>query len=169
MHAEIADLLKALAVAVGEAEGTAGEENAWKAVVFLDRLLFSTARRRRGGTRGQRGESLSHALGRRLRLAWQGSWAVLWQESSAAVGAGLASSPPDGERLARDVRAIEEALAAEDAREALRCVDGRASMASDAEARRCLPQLFPQAAQALRPPAATEPDSADLERFEKEL
>ena len=47
--------------------------------------------------------------------------------------------------LARDVKAIQEALGDDDIRAALRIVDGRVSMASEQKALQCLPLLFPTA------------------------
>ena len=165
----LAELRGSLAAAAQRSAGLAEEECYLKAFFFLDRLLFAAVRKQRGGARGQRGETVARTLARRIRMAWEGSWGALWEESNGALRRGGASTQPsEAQRLARDVKSVEEALADDDVREALRCVDVNLEIASDRKARRCLPALFPQA------PAQPvledrEPLDEDIERFLKEL
>ena len=171
IRADIAELRGAIAKAILEHAGTDLEDCCWKAFIFLDRLLFNSVSKRRGGVRGQRGETLCRTLCRRLRMAWAGQWAALWHESSAAAAGGLAHAPLPGDRLYKDVRDIEKALAAEDMREALRCVDGRDGLAPDSKARACLPALFPCAPAEHQPAPGPMPPPApeDIIAFDKEL
>ena len=164
----IADLRKALADKVEAEVGGPAEESCMKALWFLDRLLFSTKRRTRGGRRGQHGETLARTLARRIRHAWAGQWGTLWEESAEAIPTGLGSKPSEAQRIARDIKAVQDALGNDDVREALRAIDCRSPMASDSKARRCLPHLFPQSpAQPEKPHRATQPE--DVERFLTEL
>ena len=170
LWAEIALLRCALAGAIAEHAGTPLEEAPWKALLFLDRLLFATRRPSRGGVRGQKGETLCRTLSRRLAAAWAGSWSGLWQESAqAAATPGTGAGLDRARNLVRDVRAVEEALAGEDTREALRVIDGCAGLARDADARRWLPKLFPEAAGDLPVLTAREPLAEDVQRFQQEL
>ena len=73
----IMELRAALAQHIGnalEAHDGAKASAATKALFMLGRLLFATAKRARGGTKGQKGESLARIICRRLRLAWSGEW-----------------------------------------------------------------------------------------------
>ena len=170
LWAEIAHLRCALAGAIAEHAGTPLEEASWKALLFLDRLLFATRRPSRGGVRGQKGETLCRTLSRRLAAAWAGSWSGLWQESAqAAATPGTGAGLDRARNLVRDGRAVEEALAGEDTREALRVIDGCAGLARDADARRWLPELFPEAAGDLPVLTAREPLAEDVQRFQQEL
>ncbi len=164
----LAELRQSIASAALSKAGLDNEEDYLKAFFFLDRLMFATSRRRRGGARGQHGETIARTLARRIRTAWSGGWAALWEESSAASRRGAGGQLSEAQALARDVKAIREALADEDLREALRCVDGKLSLASDAKARRCLPALFPQAQTQPNIPDG-EPLQEDVDRFRREL
>ncbi len=164
----LADLRGSLAAAAQRSAGCVEEENYLKAFFFLDRLMFAASRKQRGGARGQRGETVARTIGRRLRAAWAGSWGALWEESNAAHRAGAGFPLSAAQRLARDIKSIEEALADDDMREALRCADAKMQMADDRKARRCLPALFPQAAS--QPVIEDrEPQDEDVERFLREL
>jgi len=164
----VADLRKALAAEIANQEGRPLEEACFKALWFMDRLLFATRRRGRGGRRGQHGETVARTIARRIRLAWAGEWCELWAESEDAVPSGAGPVPTEALRLAKDVQRIREALRDEDTRDAMRLVDGMAAMAPDAKARRCLPALFPQAPNQPAQPT-TQPTPQDVERFMHEL
>ena len=165
----IADFRQKIATEIAAHEGCADEELYLKALFFSDRLLFSSSKRSRGGARGQKGETLARTIARRLRTAWSGQWGALWEESNAAMRRGAGAAPSEAQKLARQVKAIEEALADEDVREALRCVEGQVKLAPDGKARRCLPGLFPQ--QQARAPVLPqrEPLAEDIDRFMREL
>ena len=170
LRLEIAELRGALARLACDSASQQDEVHAWKAFVFLDRLLFCASRRRRGGARGQRGETVNRTLCRRVRLAWQGAWSALWQESEGSLMDPGAAASTAAQSLAADVRAIEGALCDGDFRVALKRVDGCAGLATDAVARRCLPTLFPAATVPARAPACVPAAGAeDVERFRKEL
>ena len=114
----VADLRKALCDAMLAATTEQEQARLLKAILFSDRLLFAAARRRRGGARGQRGETLARTLARRIRLAWEGCWDILWQESEVPPGELGAAAPSEAQQLDRDIQSINEALAEEDIREA---------------------------------------------------
>ena len=164
----LAELRGSIAKAATSTDGAQEQEKYLKAFFFLDRLIFAASRRQRGGSRGQKGETVSRTIARRIRAAWEGCWGALWEESNAAVRSGAGSSLSEPQKLARDVKLIEEALADDDVREALRCIDTKLGMADDRKARRCLPHLFPQA---LSQPIMEERDPADedVTRFRREL
>ena len=164
----IADLRKALSDAASAVAGTHAETIFIKALLFSDRLLFSSVRKRRGGQRGQKGETVARTIARRLRLAWEGAWSTLWQESGKSVQEGRGAKLTSAERLAHDVRSISQALAEDDIREALRVADGPMQMATDAKARSCLPALFPRAA-AQPPIVVSSPAAEDVEGFLEQL
>ena len=170
----IMELRAALAQHIGnalEAQDDAKASAATKAFFMLDRLLFATAKRARGGTKGQKGESLARTICRRLRLAWSGEWGALWDEALEAVfDVGQAPARTVEEMLARDVAYVREALAEDDMRNALRRVDGLAGLAPESKARRVLPGFFPERAKAL--PATRDlpqPSDEDVSRFSAEL
>ena len=165
----LAELRGSLASAANARQGLAAEENYLKCFFFLDRLLCAARRKQRGGARGQRGETVSRTIARRVRMAWEGSWGALWEESSNGLLTGDSQQLASTQRLIRDIQSIEEALADDDMREALRCVDAKMAIASDSKARRCLPALFPQAAMqpSIAPPQ--EPEEEDVSRFRREL
>ena len=73
----IADLRKALSDAASAVAGTHAETIFSKALLFSDRILFSSVRKRRGGQRGQKGETVARTIARRFRLAWEGAWSTL--------------------------------------------------------------------------------------------
>ena len=148
--------------------GTDAETVFIKALLFSDRLLFSSVRKRRGGLRGQKGETVARTIARRLHLAWEGAWNTLWQESEKSVQEGRGTKLTSAQRLAHDVRSISQALAEEDVREAFRVADGPMQMAADAKARSCLPSLFPRAA-AQPLIAASRPTAEDVDGFLEEL
>ena len=58
-----------------------------KALVFAVKLLFAVTRRARGGKKGQKGETASAAISRRLRMAWGGKWGALFRRGCTS-GAG---------------------------------------------------------------------------------
>ena len=155
VRAPLAELRGSIAEAAIAKLATSDDDTYLKAFFFLDRLIFAASRSRRGGARGQKGETISKTIARRIRLAWSGSWGVLWVESQSAVRSGAGLEVTEAQQLARDLRSVEEALADDDLREALRSVDNKMRMASDAKTRRCLPALFPQA-----------PAQPDIERRE---
>ena len=164
----VAELRHAICKAYEAATDLDTQDSCLKALLFSDRLLFAVAKKGRGGARGQRGDTLARTIAKRLRLAWEGAWNTLWSGSAAEVGNGAAALPTPAQMLAKEVAAIQQALAEEDVREALRIVDGQAQMAPDWKARQCLPALFP--------PASTQPlvedleaDGADAALFQKEL
>ena len=133
---------------------------------MLDRLIFSSIKRR-GGKRGQKGESISTAISRRIRQAWDGEWQKLWEDSASLAPSAQGAKQTPTQILARDIKAIQEAMGDDDIRAALRVVDGRVSMASEAKALACLPDLFPTAP--LPTPHFDDPDPDDVARFEEEL
>ena len=71
--------------------------------------------------------------------------------ASARTASSCSSSPPSAQgakqtaaqQIARDVRAIQESMGDDDIRAALRVLDGRVNMASEAKALTCLPVIFP--------------------------
>ena len=87
-----------------------------KALLFSDRLLFAISRRGRGGSRGQRGETLARTIAKRLRLAWEGAWNTLSASSTSDVGRGAAAQRMQAQKLASDVMTIPQALVEEDVR-----------------------------------------------------
>ena len=106
----------------------------YKLFFFSDRLLFTYSKRSRGGRRGQKGESATRTLARRLRCAWNGEWGALWEESSESIALpGQHKDKTEEQRLAEDVKAIQDALADDDATSALRRIDGAVAMAAEAE------------------------------------
>ena len=72
----------------------------WKALTFLDRLLFATPSKGNG-----KSEKYGKMVVRRLREAWRGNWRNLWSEVAAASrlrkGAGSGENP-----MATDARAV---------------------------------------------------------------
>ncbi len=165
----IADFTRCRAMGVQANQGTPQEEHYLKALFFSDRVLLSSSKRSRGGARGQKGETLTKTIARRLRTAWSGEWSAVWEESNGAMRRGASLAPSEAQQLARQVKAIEEALANEDIREALRCVDGQVKLASDAKARRCLPSLFPQKQSGVPSLPEREPLPEDVARFGREI
>ena len=164
----LAELRSSIAAAANVPGNEASAERCLKCFFFLDRLVFGAKRRQRAGARGQQGETVSRTLARRIRMAWNGAWGAMWEESTACIRVGLPGHPSESQRLAQDVKSIEEALKDEEMKEALRCVDAKLAMASDNKARRCLPRLFPQAS--LQPAiSAQEPNEEDVQRFRREL
>ena len=139
-----AELREKIAQGASRNEGTLEDEDYIKAFFFIDRLLF-TSIKSRGGKRGQKGDSISTAVTRRIRLAWAGEWEKLWEDSASSPPNALGAKQTVAQQLARDVRAIQESLGDDDIRAALRVVDGRVNMASEAKAVACLPELFPDA------------------------
>ena len=101
-------------------------------------------------------------------MAWSGSWGAMWEEANSCLRKGAPAQLSAAQRLAREVKSVEEALADEDMREALRRVDAKLSIASDGKARRCLPALFPQAA--LQPTIPMQdPREEEVGKFRLEL
>ena len=139
----VAELRHAICKAYEAAQDPDSQNCCLKALLFSDRLLFAVAKKGRGGARGQRGDTLARTIAKRLRLAWEGAWNTLWASSTSEVGNGTAAQSTQAQMLTRDVAAIQQALAEEDVREALRIVDGQSQMAPDWKARQCLPALFP--------------------------
>ena len=87
---------------------------------------------------------------------------------TSAIPTGVGMVPSEAQRLAKDIRAIQDALGSEDVAGALRVVDGKVQLASDSKARSCLPNLFPQSPQQpSRPTRPALPD--DIDRFKNEL
>jgi hypothetical protein len=169
LHRAVAELRGAAAIALKEAASASTTEREWKALLFLDRLLFAVPARRRAGRRGQSGETLSQTLSRRLRSAWAGEWHVLWQESAAAISTpGTAESRAAREEVSADIREIEATMAEEDVRCALRRVDGPLAFASTQDALRELPGLFPAAEKALPAPDGRQPAALDVQAFLEE-
>ena len=164
----IADLRRALCQKIGAETGQPMEECVLKALWFSDRILFATKRKARGGRRGQQGETLVRTLSRRVRLALEGQWNTLWDESAASERDGGGHAPSVAQQLARDIQEVMEALGDADVRGALKKVDGAVPLASDAKARKCLPKLFPQAGSQPAMPDC-EPVAEDEQRFMKEL
>jgi len=81
------------------------EQRCWKAVTFLDRLLFAQTGARRGG-KGKGGAGLDKVLGSRLRRAWRGDWSGLWAE---AYGLELRlGQRPGGPSPKEDARTIDQ-------------------------------------------------------------
>ena len=75
-----AAVLLALEGAVRESEE---EQHLWKLLTFMDRLLFATPPRKRGGVKHQHPGGLSRfeaALDRRIAHFWAGRWTELWRE-----------------------------------------------------------------------------------------
>ena len=167
----VAELRGALAAGAACQGGTPGSAAAHaKALVFADKLLFTVTRRARGGKKGQRGETASAAICRRLRLAWGGQWGALFAEAARAEpAAGQGASRTEAQRLADDVQAIQCAIDDGDARSALRRVDGHIDMAPEAKALAVLPGLFPKASKPLPALRVAEPTPADVEHFKREL
>ena len=103
--------------------------------------------RSRGRATWPREESLARASCRRLRLAWSGEWAALWDKALGAVfDVGQAPARTVEDMLALDVTYVREALAEEGTQNAFRRVDGMASLAPDSKATHDLPGLFPERA-----------------------
>ena len=83
-------------------------------------------------------------------MAWEGKWAELWTEScSAVLDAGQSTAKSAAELALADVRAIQDAFAANDQKGAARFVEERIQMAPEAKAARVLPRLFPRASKPL--------------------
>ena len=167
LQSALATLRERIAHGAAKAAGTAEEVRYLKAFFFLDRLLFSSIKSR-GGKRGQKGESISTAISRRICHAWGGEWERLWEDSASPSARNQKSSKESSAQiLARDVKSIQEALGDDDIRAAMRIVDGRQSMAPEQKALNYLPSLFPTAP--LPTPAIGDPDPDDIARFEEEL
>ena len=77
----VAELRGAIASAALLPGAASQQEKYLKAFFFLDRLLFAAVRSRRGGKRGQKGETIARTIARRIRMVWSGSWSALWEES----------------------------------------------------------------------------------------
>ena len=99
----IADLRHELARQILAAADTENEETFLKALWFLDSLLFASRQKRRGGRRGQHGETVARTIARRLRAAGEGQWSSLWHERSEAIRTGLAAGCSAEKQLAKDV------------------------------------------------------------------
>lgn len=156
VHAAVAELRGAIARRQLEAMEIEEKVRAWKALLFLDRLLFA----HKGAPKQQaNAESLTKTLCRRIRSAWAGDWQSLWIESAESISVpGTLTARSDKQVLASDVREIQAALADEDERSAIRRVEGPMAMASTTDAVRELPALFPPARVPL--PARTQPAAA---------
>ena len=172
VHYAVTELRAGIACSIqaaGEAGDVGRETLGWKALIFLDALLFA-APRRRGGRRGQQTESLTKMLARRVRMAWAGEWAALWTEAQQSVHTpGTGYSRKQAQLLEADLREIERSIADGDDRSALRRVDGPMKMATSQIATRELPKLFPRAQQPLPPPQHVEPSKEDVAAFLGEL
>ena len=92
----------------------------------------------------------------------------LWEEPAESAVTGLGDKASEAQRIARDLKVIQEALGQDDVREALKVVDGQLPLAPDAKARRCLPKLFPRSSQQPSKPNV-DPNPEDTERFLTEL
>jgi len=67
-----------------DAGDQAGYRRSWKAITFLDRMLFAEARG--GSSKRQKGSKAELVLSR-VRRAWRGDWAALFAEAQ-AIGHG---------------------------------------------------------------------------------
>jgi hypothetical protein len=91
-----------------------GQARGWKALTFLDRLLFAAPPRSRLGQ--PQTLSLTKTLVTRVRAAWEGRWHQLW---SAAVASGHGTSPPPPTKTDRqEAMTIEKLVAAGEVRKA---------------------------------------------------
>ena len=92
-------------VAAKTAGDQVGYQWGWKAITFLDRMLFAEAR---GGRRKQRNATKAELVTSRVRRAWRGDWGGLYAE---AEGMGLrgqgGSQTGTGDDIKADVRAVE--------------------------------------------------------------
>ena len=115
----LAELREHIARGAARNEGAIEEERCITAFFFLDRLLFSSIKTR-GGKRGQKGESISTAITRRIRQAWEGECEKLWEDSSSPPPSAQGAKQTPTQILSRDIKSIQEALADEDIRAAFR-------------------------------------------------
>ena len=173
-HLAVAELRSALAEAtrdIGRASAaTSSEVRALKAFLFFERMIFATTERRRGGRRGQRGESLTHLIARRVRHAWAGSWDVLWRDSSSSqVIPGTGYSRSAEQLMAADIAEIESCLSDNDLRGALKRMAGPMTLAAPNVVRQVLPKRFLAAEHDLPPRHGPDPALEDVERFSAEL
>jgi len=106
-HHAVARLKGALFKAAREAKLQGDDltrQRAFKAVTFIDRLLFAAVRKKAGGRTNAR------VVVSRVRQAWRGDWAALWADAHAqALAAGRGRSTV-GHDFQADVRAIESAV-----------------------------------------------------------
>ena len=141
------------------------------AFLWFERILMANPPKRRGGRRGQKSESLTALLTRRIRWAWSGSWELLWREADNSIhNATSTSRRPEEDQLRRDIEEIRACALDGDLRGALRSLQGPFVLANPDVVRRTLPIRFPEAHRpvpVLHPGGL--PDAADVAKFEEEL
>ena len=147
---------------------------AQKCFYMLDRLLLCKNSQARGGKRNQKGVSNARIIAQRIRMAWEGRWNELWQDSGKAQRSpGQAKARTPTEQMAADIKTIEEAFSQRDEKGAVRMLETRIAMAPEAKASRTLPRLFPRAGKALPVFDATTLNAAteqkDVETFRRHL
>ena len=103
LRSALAELREHIARGAARNEGAREEETHIKAYFFLDRLLFSSIKTR-GGKRGQKGESISTAITRRIRQAWEGEWEKLWEDSSSPPPSAQGAKQTPTQILSRDIK-----------------------------------------------------------------
>ena len=160
LHA-VARLKGALCKAAQEAKAAGdepGRKRAWKALTFIDRLLFASARQKGSG------RTRADVVTGRIRQAWRGDWAALWREcliDARGQGRGRRSQ---GQALAADVRAIESHISEGLLSKAVARAKGLARVDASPAASAELGRLFPPGAplSAGDVPAAIAPSSGRL-------
>ena len=138
-------ILKAGAEAKAQGDGP-GHARAWKALTFLDRLLFAQLPRRK---QGKKGDARAAVVRGKVKRAWRGDWGALFAEASMAGRAGRGK--PQGDQQARlhaDVRAIEACVGDGLLSKAVARARGAMEMVAGSDTAGALRALFPRGAPA---------------------